>query len=176
LIARADTLAGHNTSNGLSAGGYYAQGFTVSGAGAFDDITFSFISPSGPYAVGTGYLFSTPFTGTPSDLSSSSYLGSAASSGNVYTFSPSLELTSGQTYYFYEDGLVGQNDLGVDASTGDSYYWSADSTSAYINAPFTDMFIVTGDPVSAAAPEPSSLALLGTGILGFAGLIRRRLS
>jgi hypothetical protein len=35
--------------------------------------------------------------------------------------------------------------------------------------------VTTNDPPIAPTPEPSSLALLGTGILGAAGMVRRKL-
>lgn len=177
LIAHADVLAGHTANPGGnfdSGTGYYGQGFTVSGTGTFDNVTFSFLSATGtPYAIGTGYLFTSPYAGTPSGLASSSYLGSAVASGNIYTFSPSLDLTGGQTYYFYEDTLPAGNAFGIDASTGTAYYF-ANGDVTFANFDFTDDFVVNGDPV-AATPEPSSIALLGTGLLGFAGVIKRRI-
>lgn len=44
------------------------------------------------------------------------------------------------------------------------------------NGPVTDSFIFDYTPASAVTPEPSSLFLLGTGLLGFAGVIKRRLA
>jgi hypothetical protein len=181
LAAQADTLASFTVdSSSISAPNYLGEAFFVGGFGTFNDITFTFFTPTGAdYAIGTGYLFSTPYTGTPTSLNSSDtgFLGSAAAAGGTYTFSPSLELTSGLLYYFYENGLApagviggavpGPGDAEYLYSTGASTDFAAESVAS------AD-FLATGSPVSSVTPEPSSIVLLGSGILGIAGVVRRR--
>lgn len=175
--ANAATLSEHTGLSTFDAGGYYGLGFTVSGTGSFTDISLSLLTnPSlTDYAVGTGYLFSTPYAGTPSGLASSSYIGSAVASGGAYDFGSSLTLTSGDTYYFYEDTLVPFNSFGIDENVAGLYYFVNNSGTLYGGYSDTDDYIVSGTPsVTPAVPEPSNIALLGTGILGAAGILRRR--
>lgn len=170
--AQADTLAQNTGVSPGTASGFYGVGFTVAGTGGFDDIVFSF-----GYAVGTGFLFSAPYTGTPNGLATSAFLGSAPGSGLDYNFASSLDLTGGQTYYFYTDGVSpGFSSAGV--PTGTSFYYSNNFFHSFAdsNGNPAANFIVTGDPVASAIPEPSSIFLVATGLLGFAGIFRRRLS
>jgi PEP-CTERM motif len=182
VCAYGDTLAtvtGGTTPIAISL--YVGQSFSVFGSGNYNDISFNFYTPGeDPYAIGTGYLFSAPYGGTPTGLSSAApgYLGSAIASGNTYSFDSSVILSAGNSYYFYEDALVPEGTIVGGPASSNLYYAAYGPNELFgPGVSGTSNFLVTGDLTLgsvAATPEPSSLILLTSGVLGSLMVLRQK--
>jgi hypothetical protein len=142
------------------------------------------------YTVGSGQVsgeLSTIAQGNGSYLvtgASGSYLGSAITgvfdpglSGNTFSFNnllffpgfPNVDL----------GGIVFQIDGDPNIATGINLYWDGAgyrSIDGGNNGPYVQLSITPADPnPTAPTPEPGTLALLASGVLGGAGMLRRRL-
>jgi hypothetical protein len=178
FAAHADTLSQNVDGTGLLPEAVYGgQSFTMGGNGTYSNISFNFYTAGmTPYAAGKGYLFSTMYTGSALNLGASDagYLGETTASGGFYQFGPQVSLTAGQTYYFYENALLelgaisGANEI----AGGNFFYAQADGWNYTLHG-LSANFTVKDGP--APAPEPSTFALLGTGLLSVAGVLRRRM-
>ncbi|MBN9417922.1 hypothetical protein ABS71_06920 [bacterium SCN 62-11] len=139
----------------------HGQSFTVGPSGNYNQIVFNFFSDfelTMPEATGTAFLLSTQYLGTPSALSTATpgFLGSAVAAGNLFTFDPSLTLTSGVQYFLYTDSAQPSIQLTTTPSyAGGDRYRSFDGTSNFVLRPGEDTnFLVSGSLVTAAgAPE-----------------------
>ena len=115
--------------------------------------------------------------------------GSGLTNDNLLYPSSSTELVDANGFAFTD--TLGDTNFKVDVfstdGTGDYAAYLLDSDGFTAQIPVTlDVSMVQADPVfsiafkgipasPAATPEPSSLALFGTGFLGLAGLLRRRM-
>ena len=182
LSLRADTLSsfGAGATGANLAANYLGEKFTPGGSGLYKSINFDFITTGGnPYAIGTGFLLSQQYLGDPTTLSSTTagYLGSAAASGNFYSFGSALTLQSATTYYFYENALAAPTTVAGALTTRTDVEYFYSTLGGNFTAPpgASAAFTVTGTPVAGVSqvPEPSSLVLLATGLGGAAATIRR---
>jgi len=165
--ARADTVASNTDGPFLTPISFYVgQSFTTTTATAVNNIAFNFFSDvpaTTPYALGTGFLLSSVYTGTPAGLSSATpgFLGQADAAGGVYTFDSSLTLAPGTQYFFYVNALIpaGARSGGNVYAGGVAFF----TTSADVNfSPNPNgnsgNFRVTGSPVAASFSATGSLA------------------
>jgi hypothetical protein len=123
----------------------------------------------------------TDFDSSTSLESGTSAVVSPILEGNAYGYYPvyqvsiaipSLALDAG-TYWLELDGINSKN------ANGGFWNQSGGSSIAYDDYPdfiSSESFQILGTPNSSATPEPSSFLLLGSGLAGLAGLIKRKLA
>jgi hypothetical protein len=156
---------------------FLGESFTTpSSGGPWNNITFNFFSDvpaTTPVAAGTAFLLDQQYLGTPSNLSSSTpgFLGASTGIiGGMHDFAAALVLNPGVQYFVYENALIPPV-TGGNFFAGAQLYVAADALSDF--APMAPAnFSVSGTVVSAVVPEPASLVVLLTGLLGF-GFLRR---
>ena len=176
-------LSSHAFADGISATATFTNTPDASLAGVNDySIT---LNNTGTTPIGTFWFGWVPGNGflsaTPTDIGTpAGWTEMTTNSGAAIQFVTSTPLAAGSSLTgFTFDSTETPAELlsaftGMEPGTGDP-----ESTAfVYSGAPLVgvgDQFVVTGATAAAVTPEPSTLALFGTGILGLAGAARLKL-
>jgi uncharacterized protein (TIGR03382 family) len=153
---------------------YAGESFVTPGAGPYSNIVFNFYSHNKitPEAPGIAYLLSEQYLGTPNGLSSSTpgYITSVAGSGNLYTFSTSVELQANTEYRIYDSSLFAAFGWGSNTNEGYQYH-AGNGTSNFQASTGGGVFYL---PQCDAAPEPATAGLAFAGLSALTMIARRR--
>lgn len=158
--------------------GFYGAIIATENDGVADVLeSFTFLGPDGSTAVGSGlaYLFDSAYTGTPSDLSGSSFLAvSSAYAGTEYSFASTMPILDPDTlYYVYSDSAIDagyQFDFETTSANGHQFgFFSA----APFSPPGTFLGGVNYRAESSSVPIPPTVLLLGFGMAGLGWVSRR---
>jgi hypothetical protein len=191
-VSRADSLSFTLTEDGCSSGcgaGPYGT-ITLTQSGSNVDVTETLAS--GYFYVNTGagnpLAFNLNTVATPTDVQSATYFeaGGSASASTFGSFTNSIGCTSNcghggsnslnipQTLSFVVDGV----DISNFVANGNGNYFATDigeeGSSGSIIA--TGNVGAPGNTTLAMAPEPTSLLLLGTGLLALAATVKMKMS
>jgi hypothetical protein len=124
------------------------------------------------------FTFTAPGTGTASITGDAEVYGYRDSSGDIDwdSSSDTVTLSNGSIVTITLPNFWGYAYNTQLSSCGDRDYDCSCPSGKLCGSTDVTLTVCDNDPPVANAPEPSSLMLLGTGILGAAGLVRRKLA
>jgi hypothetical protein len=160
-------LTSSATVTSISLGVLFAKGDSLAG------ITWAITSTPSPAITGTGSGYSTPLkSGTATVFSSIQESAVSGYLDDLVSFSiPALALNAGTAYWLEIDQIATTN-----SKVGEWDESVVGASTAYYEkglAP-SETFQILGTENTATTPEPSSFLLLGSGLAGLAGLIKRK--
>ena len=156
----------------------YGQRVESSAGGPWNNISFNFYSTAGnnPFAIGTLYLLTQAYAGTPSSLSSATagFVASTSSIvGGTWDFDDAVTVAASTDYYFYMADAAGASLL-FGAQNGSVAYQANNTGASYISFPGLSLnYSLQGTVADGTVPEPGSLALAGLALAGAAAARRR---
>jgi hypothetical protein len=167
------------TFNGATGTGITAYFYSVSAADTdtisiFDATTGTFLSPQGvfnnqsPITVGSTVTFTSPNLHSGDTLVFDLY--NTSFPGDVFSSNPGTS-TDGDSHAYFSSF---SGTIGAFGTINGTYVGMEDLPASQSDWDYNDdTFVVTSVP-AAPTPEPSTFALLGTGLLGAAGALRRK--